>query len=113
MLKSMSWILRLSLFTLVVLIIGNIVRWNGKTISDQVKTQIAHAERSETLTTAKEWTSRLARDAKKGIEKKTGLILQPILTKEEGNSDESKIPSSERQKLRALIRELNGSSARE
>jgi hypothetical protein len=123
MLKLLGFIVKVALFSLVVLIIGNWARWDGKTISDQVKTQLSAAQRLEIAEQIKEITKKVTGDAKKGLQKiKTngGRSSLPSSAKEEKTAlarstgipspdTEEPISASERQKLRALIRELNHS----
>lgn len=91
MLKAIGWMLKLAVFSLVVLILGNYVRWpsSGRTISDEVRTHLSHAERSAVAGQVREWAGKVTEDARKGIQEE--------------------ISPSERQKLNTLIRELNGS----
>lgn len=98
MLRLIGFFLKVSLFSIIVLILGNLVRWEGRTISDQVKTQMAHAERSSLLGEIRHWAEQLTREARKGGFKKL----------HSASSDEE-FPSSERQKLKTLIQELNNS----
>lgn len=100
MLKILGWILKLGAFAALVLVMGSLIKWNGKTISDQLKTQLSSAERSETVSHVKGWAGGLIKDSGKAPHS----VRRPSR-----NPDSSEdIPSSERQKLRQLIRELNG-----
>jgi hypothetical protein len=103
MLKALGFCVKVTLFSLLVLILGNWLRWDGKTISDQVRLRMSHAERSNVLGAVRGWAEKITHDARKGIQKK---LDQTTTSTEE---EEEEIPSSERQKLKALIRELNSS----
>jgi len=102
MLKLLGYCIKIALFTVIVLILGNWVRWDGKTISDQIKVRMSHAEKSGVFDEARTWTEKLTLDAKKGIQKKLNQVSNQV-------SIEEDIPASEKQKLKALIRELNSS----
>ncbi|MGZ3699951.1 MAG: hypothetical protein ACXVCH_17800 [Bdellovibrionota bacterium] len=96
MLKAIGWAVKVAVFAAVVLVLGNRIRIGSKTVSDQVRTGLAHAERSEIAGDMRDWATKLTQDARRGLQKKS------LAPREE-------IPSSERQKLRALIQELNSS----
>lgn len=125
MLKAISWLIKASAFALIVLVIANYFHVGEKTVSDQIKTHLAHAERSEVAGELKDWAHQITTDHKNGLAKKLDaehkvqLIsgtertdvsvpresAQPKINAVKTASEE--IPSSERQKLRALMRELN------
>jgi hypothetical protein len=98
---------KLLVFSLIVLTLGNIFGWSGKTVSDRVRTQLSAAERKIDHATgeARDWV------AEKGRE----LLPEPRAKVDRGpaqeseSSEDAEIPPSERQKLKNLIRELNGS----
>lgn len=98
MLKTIGSCIKFLLFSLVILILGNWIKWEGKTISDQVKIKMAHTEPAHIMNQVRGWAEKITYDARKGIQKK-------LVSADE--SDDSEIPSSERQKLKALIQELN------
>ncbi|MEO5969097.1 MAG: hypothetical protein ABIQ95_04155 [Bdellovibrionia bacterium] len=97
MLKGIGYLIRLALFSVFILVLGNSVHWEGKTISDQVKLRMSHAERSEVYGSVRSWAEKLTLDATRNAIKRVDRV-----TVEE-------IRPSERQKLKALIRELNNS----
>jgi hypothetical protein len=105
MLKLIGFCLKLAAFSVIILILGNWIRWDGRTISDQVKLRMSHAERTNWAGTVRNWAERVTHDAREGMQKK----------KENTNSSEpqEELTSSERQKLKALIRELNSSHKRD
>ena len=106
MFRIIGIILRFGILALIILDLGNLIQWRGKTISDQVKTHMSHAERSPLLGEVKTWSGKVLRDSENGIRKN----LKNIEMKNASSASEGdEIPPSERQKLRALIRELNGS----
>jgi hypothetical protein len=96
MLRFILLIARLSGLSLLVLILGNALHWRGKTISDQVRTQMSHAERSETFESLQNWAQTLSTDAKKGFLKKNHFSKP--------NEDPH---SSETPKIKALIQKLH------
>lgn len=104
MFKALGLCIKLVIFSILVLILGNWLHWDGKTISDQVKLKMAHAERVGIVDTMRDWAEKVTHDAKKGFQKKTGRSSSTT-----PSEAQEEITSSERQKLKALIRELNSS----
>lgn len=94
MLRFFGFIFRVSLYTLVVLMLGNWIEWKGRTLNDQIKYGMAHAERTSVFRQMRNWANDITREAKVGFQKK-----------EAETSEE--IPASERQKLHVLIQDLN------
>ncbi len=119
MINAMGWLIKITLFSLLILFLGNWIHWNGKTVSDQVKTQIAHAERSDIATSIRKWTGNVTHDvrhqARKPARHASPETSDDTASYKSGEPAEvtpmEKIPSSERQKLRALIQELNTSTS--
>ena len=105
MLRAFFWVLKVAVFSLIVLALGNWIHWRGRTISDQVKVNISHAEQltGEVADNAKTWVE----EKKKQAENALGEA------KEKAQEAPEHIAPSERQKLRALIRELNGTKKRD
>ncbi|MCC7441643.1 MAG: hypothetical protein IT285_08420 [Bdellovibrionales bacterium] len=79
MLKAVWTLLKVAAFALIVLAVGHWLRWDGRTVSDHVKSGMAAAERELSGDTP----------AAKGLKSAEELL------------------TTERQKLRDLIRELN------
>ncbi len=104
MLKFFGFCLKVAIFSILVLILGNTLYWDGKTISDQVKLKMAHAERSNVIDTVRDWAKKVTLDAKLGLQRKPDHSVAPT-----HSSTHEQISSSERQKLKALIQELNHS----
>jgi len=96
MLKALAWVIKTSAFALVVLVLANYIRMGNKTVSDQVRMELSHAESAAGRT----WVHSAERRVQ--AHKRHALKMM---------SEE--IPSSERQKLRALMRELNSSRGSE
>ena len=97
MFRAIGFLIKISLFSLLVLILGNWIRWNGVTISDQIKFQMAHAEKSAVWMNITQWSENMVHDARDGFKKKPQLRSTEL----------EDHPSSERRKLKALIQELN------
>ncbi|MBI2712480.1 MAG: hypothetical protein HYX41_06460, partial [Bdellovibrio sp.] len=76
------------------------LHWGGKSISDQIKTGMAHAEKNPWVSDARDWASSVTEDVKTGLLKKNSTRENRLQVEE--------VTGSERQKLRALIKELNG-----
>jgi len=49
MFKLIFGIIKLAIFTVVVLIASHHIKWDGKTVSDQVKTHMSQAQKSPAL----------------------------------------------------------------
>lgn len=114
MLKIIGWILKLTVFAALILVLGNWFHWGGKTISDQVKTQMSHAENLGIVENVKGWATRIT-SPKNEIKKSNrpqapGESSRSTVKEKEKNKTTQEILPSERQKLRALIRELNSSA---
>jgi hypothetical protein len=97
-------VFKLALFSLIVLTLGNIFGWSGKTVSDRIRTQLGAAERKidRAAGEARNWVAEKGREM---LPEAKRLEREPATDGE----DPDEIPPSERQKLRNLIRELNGS----
>jgi hypothetical protein len=115
MLRLFKFVIKFSLFSAFVLVVANLIQWHGQTLSDQVKVQLSHAERSQAAEQVKGWTRKVKDNAKSALH----LLPLPgsISNKNEVSSAAGEMKShspveilpSERQKLRALIQELNTS----
>lgn len=104
MLRIFGFCLKITFFSILILILGNTIHWEGRTISDQVKLRMSHADRSPIVNSVRNWAEKVTHDARKGI------LRRPYRTEVHSlTSIHEEIPSSERQKLKALIEELNSS----
>ena len=119
MFRAFFWVVKVALFSIIVLAIGNWVHWRGKTISDQVQTNIAHAEKitGEAAENAKSWVVEKKKQAENALgnakESAQEAVKNSKASESEDSNEPEKIAPSERQKLRALIRELNGTQKRD
>jgi hypothetical protein len=130
MLKLLGFLAKTAVFSLLVLALGSWVRWDGRTISDRMKTQINQAERSNAADEIRAWTHHLGRRAQDTLRDGFGRAVprrwrssraaSPAYTDriETRASAENTAPPpseqiapTERQKLRALIRDLNPAPA--
>ena len=129
MLKAIGWLIKASAFAIVVLVIANYLKVGTKTVSDHLKTQLSHAENAEVVGEVKDWAQHVTKDHRGGILKKTKLetgdaaqMSEPAQTRAkaaiaparktastEAAAVGEEISSTEQQKLRALMRELNSS----
>jgi hypothetical protein len=111
MLKPIFFVIKLAVFASAVLVLGNLVHWQGRTVSDQVKLRMASAQRSErglteTAGKLKSWAGDLVSDSRKATRATvSGTTGNQVSVSADKPLDD--IHPSERQKLRALIRELN------
>lgn len=99
MLRLIGFLVKVTFFSVLVLILGNWLHWDGRTISDQVKIHLSHAERSPVLGEVRHWTNGLINQASQSALKDPGPKSGEIL-------------SSERQKLRVLINDLNSTRSK-
>ena len=143
MLKAIGFVIKLCIFSVFTLVIGNWITWNGETLSERVQTQVSRMEGSDMADHVRGWTRKLTDDARSGFGKKLGLGNGHNVSTAPSSSSSSKritaaakndevtdrtetasaapthsrsdekMPSSERQKLRALIRELNSSHGKD
>jgi hypothetical protein len=108
-LKLIGTIFRTVSFAATVLVLGSYLRWGDHTVSDQIRLTLSHAERSPVIApvvhSLGEWTRLLSHDVTKLFKKKLNLGSH---TSHETDEPEE-VSLSERQKLRALIIELNRS----
>ena len=133
MLNAIGFLIKVAVFSVLVLVIGNWAKWDGKTLSDRVRETANQVSQSDTAAKVREWSRSLAQDAREGADKRMSAkpgarhhaktlsaanddrtesaSSAPSRTHSEASSesDKERIPSSERQKLRDLIRELNNS----
>lgn len=108
MLRSIGWLIKVSAFSILILVLGQLIHWGNRTLSDEVKYQMAHAEQTQSYRTLKNWASTLMQDAKEGARKRwDSFFLSSKRASAQSFSEEDEIPSSEKQKLKALIQELN------
>lgn len=99
MLKLVGFCLRVLIFSIAILVLGNWLRWDGKTLSDQIKHQMSHAESSRFAGAVRDWAEKVTHDTRSSLPKSL----------DHSDPEEEDISPSERQKLKALIRELNSS----
>jgi septum formation inhibitor MinC len=149
MLNAIGFVIKLFIFSALILVGGNWLSWEGRSLNSHLQTQLHHMDRSDLVSQVRDWTHRITDDARQGFEKKNAHRTHShavvgknnsrlVATKSEMQSDAEssdttetassapapvstrahaelqasageQIPSSERQKLRALIRELNSS----
>lgn len=60
MLKFLGFLLKASVVALLIVLVGNWLRWDGKPVNDQIRTHLSHAETSEVFhgiqNKAKSWS---------------------------------------------------------
>ena len=122
MFKLVGFFVKIILFSAMILVLGQLIHWKGKTVSDQVRTHLAQAQRSTAAKKARGIVVDLADDVTIGAAKAKSAAQETVLSITHSNSgvhgstpsalDESlgqEIAPTERQKLRSLIQELNRS----
>lgn len=108
MLNAFSIFIKCALFAVIVLILGNWIQWKGKTLSDQVKVQMAHAEHSEWGQGLQDWSKSIFDDIKTTLRSQNENKTRLNQSLPRQNSREE-IDGKEKQKLRSLIGDLNSS----
>lgn len=93
MLKMIGWILKASLFTVLVLIAAHYLTWDGKTVSDQVRSTLASAERSSPAKSMQKKSQALMEDARETAAR-IGI---------DSRKRYEAIPDEDRERLQALI----------
>ena len=126
MLRAIGFFLKCTLFAAVVLVLGNWIRWEGYTASERVTRWIHQAQRNQTVGEVAEKVGDQTRRWARGITTDARSAAQargPESTKDQSPSSQAapqrdsrldparteSISPTERQKLRALILELNSS----
>lgn len=118
MIKLVSTLVKLVFFCGVVLVLGSLIRWNGKTVSDQIKTGVSKAEKSPWVIQTQEWVVDKKNDLLESSQRqlphnKNNTAQQrwdKPSAKSEPTANNNHPTYSERQKLRTLIQELNTNS---
>src|SRR5690349_11477573 len=120
MLNAIGWLLKTTLFATLILVLGQVVRWDGRSVSDRVKTALAVAEPVSTkmLGRAKDVANGLIEDARVGAGASKDSVHVSAASPQEKNHPREKgkaspartqldVSDSERRKLRALIDQMN------
>jgi|GEM_PF-6023490 len=117
-----SKLIKMILFVVVVVLVANRVRWSGETLSDKIETTAAHAELTYHQSPFgpgnlnRAWSQAMGTllnqlaTTHAWVEKKKASYAQKAKEAESVEKSVEPGQSSERQKLRALIDELNRSS---
>lgn len=135
MIHAIGWLIKTAFFAAFILVLGNWVHWGGRTVSEQVKNEMKQVERSrigadvaDQVERLEGWTKnakgaitthvsqgispQVSQHLKKPPMKATSVPSTPTSVSPSASvGDGDKIPPSERQKLRALIQELNTSTS--
>ena len=99
MIRLVISLVKVSIFALVVLVLSHILKWNGKSLSDQVRDQMIQAEKSPVLYDLKEWSSKTFHQAvKRGKEK---------LSAASKNHESDDLSPEEQKQLRELLKQLD------
>lgn len=103
MLKLLYHCIKTILFAIIILVLGNWLKWDGKTLSEQVKEQMTHPNYVNYFKRFQQKSSDLFNDLHHTAPHNTHETRTPA------RSAYEEISPSEKQKLRALIQELNAS----
>src|SRR4051794_28738558 len=109
MLKLIGWILKASFFAVVVLVAAHYITWDGKTVSDKVRSTLSSAEKSSPVKTFHKKSKTIIQDAKDAaahIGVNTAKRESPFQPPE---STIEKIPAQDKARLQALIHSSNES----
>ncbi len=109
MFKLIGWIIKTALFAALILVVGQIIQWNGKSVSDQIKTGLSHAERATPKNISKLSidTDEIGQKVKNAFD--FSDYRADLKTKKESVSvkrqtpSEEKIPATDKKELKALL----------
>lgn len=112
MIRAIGFVLKLSLFAIAVLVLGNWIRWDGRTISDQVRLKMSSATRDVPagVSKLKNWGDKVSTGIAGGGSaggKSKRTTSNPHSTPASIARTSDRISPAERDKLRSLIQELN------
>jgi hypothetical protein len=110
MLNALGNLIKLALFTVAILFAGQWIQWEGRPLASHVNRAIHQALNSEVMDRFVSWSKSLTRDAQEGAKKYSKGDEIRLRASAPQRSEGEDITSSERQKLRELIRELNSKS---
>lgn len=100
MFKLIGWCLKAAFFTILVIVASHLITWNGKTVSDQVRSSISSAERvipgKNVMKSVKRKSIELIDDTK-DVASKIGIAGTKRRIDAEG------IDTEDRERLQALI----------
>lgn len=99
MFKLIFFLIKLILLAVLILILGNWLKWDGKTLSDHIKIKMSQTESSQWIYSVRQWSEHLLQDAKAGGDKKKDHISRFQST----TSPEERISASEKKTLKMLI----------
>ncbi len=102
MFKLIGWCLKACFFAAIVLVASHYVTWGGRTVSDQVRSSLSSAERSQPLKAAKKKSRALLEDAKEAASN------VGIRGDQSGAKGTRKIPQADRERLQAVIGGADG-----
>lgn len=115
MLSLLKWFLKTTIFTFVVLIAAQLIRWNGKTLSQHIHAGLNQSQKpGGIIHTSSTWSGRLVKDAQQSMGMQSTAptatndqIKSSAASAQKAKSTPPEIAESERDKLRSLIKELN------
>jgi hypothetical protein len=108
MLNALGSLLKTSAFIIGILLAGQWIEWDGKTLSSHVQRTWNQTMNLQTLERIKEWAKEVTHDATEGAKKLSSSDEVRSRAAAPARNGSEEITSSEREKLRNLIRELNG-----
>lgn len=94
MFKLIGFLFRTSLFVIIVLVASHFLKWNGKTVSDQVRTTLSSAEKSPALKSVTKKSKAILYDAKDAAERAINTS---------GSTTRTEILPEDKAELQALI----------
>lgn len=114
MLKLFASILKATIFAVIILILGNWVQWDGKTVSDQIRSRMAAPTRANpipnpiqgtldrTMHQVRSWGDRLSTPSPSRRQARAELTKT---RKDRSAGEIDRISPAEREKLRSLFEE--------
>lgn len=116
MFKLIGFFVKATVFSVAVLVMGSLIEWKGGTLSDRVRDGIEVVRDSSVIQRSGRWMQEAfssGRDAARKLLGESPNKWRNSPTKEASDavSNREELLTSERQKLKALIHELNSSKA--
>jgi hypothetical protein len=109
MFKLIGLVFKGAFFAILVLVAAHYLTWDGKSVSDQVRSTLSSADRSAPVKTLHKKSKALIEDARNAVSRvglKTGAakrVRAGSAARAEDSPNDPAIPSEDRERLQALI----------
>jgi len=116
MFRLIGWVIKTALFAALILVVGQIIQWNGKSVSDQIKTGLSHAERvtpknlsidtdelGQKVKNAFDFSDTFSKAKSQFNSKTNSKTKKESASNSRQTPSEEKIPTTDKKELRALL----------